>query len=82
MEVGHSQGDAALRRLESLEETLGESPEWMVQKAELLIGMERQGQARRYLAGASKRLGKLRETPARRDLAKRISVIQGTLDRP
>ena len=80
LRVGNRQ--KALDRLEDLESTLGESPEWNVQMAELLERMERSAEAKRYLGRASSQLAALRETPARRELAKRIGAIQRAPDAP
>lgn len=82
LELRGGRSERALDRLEGLEPFLGEGPEWKVQMAELLMRMERSAEARRYLAGASSQLGELRVTPARRELARRITAIQAGLDAP
>lgn len=66
----------ALDRLRSLEPALGESPDWKVEMAELLLRTERAGEARAFLASASAQLATLRQTPARRALATRVAALE------
>lgn len=79
LELRGGHHDRALDRLESLEEILGDGPDWHVQMAELLIRTEKVRQARRHLRRASRSLRALRETPARRALSERIGALEAAL---
>jgi len=67
---------------DDLKWVLGEGPAWKTDMAELLLRMERSTEAREYLTEASSQLATLRQTPARRDLAKRIATIEASIDTP
>jgi len=81
LELREGRTTRALERLEMLEPSLGEGPEWKVEKSELLLKLDRTNEAQELLESAATQLTQLRQTPARRDLAKRISGIEGTLEK-
>jgi predicted Zn-dependent protease len=70
--------DAALRRHDALARALGHSPEWRVERAELLVALDRRSEAERELASASSALAVLNLTPARAELAARIAELTQT----
>jgi predicted Zn-dependent protease len=76
LELQRSQPDKAIQRLLGLKTLLKESPAWQVDMAELLIETGRSAQAAAYLDAAEARLAKLRSTPARSDLAKKIRTLK------
>ena len=80
LELRADRVDRAVARLETLEAALGDAPDWHVQMAELLIRMDRLAVARRHLSNATRALGEMRETPARRQLRSRIAAIESELD--
>jgi tetratricopeptide (TPR) repeat protein len=71
---------AALRRHETLAAPLARSPDWRVERAELLLALGRRAEARRELATASAALAELRITPARARLGARIAELSGAGD--
>ncbi len=71
---------AALARLETLAEPLAQSPEWRVERAEILRALGREAEAQAELARASSALAALRLTPARAALAARIAELAQTAD--
>jgi tetratricopeptide (TPR) repeat protein len=81
LELQEGRTTRALERLEGLEPSLGAGPEWKVEKSELLLKLDRNREARSLLDTAARQLTQLRETPARRALAKRITGLQGTLEK-
>jgi tetratricopeptide (TPR) repeat protein len=80
LELSRGEEQKALDRLESLRPILGEAPEWKVEMSELLIRMKRSAEAQQLLADASRQLDTLRETPARRELARRITTIKAAIE--
>jgi len=76
LELQRGKPENALERHERLKPFLGEGPEWKVRKAELLLRSGRAAEALPLLAAASSQLAALRETPARRALAVRISKLE------
>jgi tetratricopeptide (TPR) repeat protein len=65
----------AIERLDRLEPMLGSSPEWKVQKVEMLLKVDRADEAGALLTGAAKQLESLRATPARHKLKARIEQL-------
>jgi predicted Zn-dependent protease len=70
--------DAALRRHDSLADALAHSPEWRVDRAELLLALGQSAEAQRELAAAAGALAVLHLTPARAELAARIEQLAQT----
>ncbi len=71
---------AALRRHDALAEALGRSPEWRVDRAELLLAQGRTREAKRELGAASGALAVQRLTPAHAALAARIEQLSQTAE--
>ncbi|MCZ6831714.1 MAG: tetratricopeptide repeat protein [Gammaproteobacteria bacterium] len=66
---------SALRRWQALEQVLGASPEWKVEKARLLLLANETQRAQALLQEASAQLAELRPTPSRLQLQNRISQM-------
>lgn len=71
--------DRAIQRLRELEPMLGESPEWKVDMADLLLQSGQPGQAATLLDAAASQLATLRKTPARLETAERIDRLRELL---
>lgn len=71
---------AALARHDTLAAPLGHSPDWRVERAELLLALGRAAEAQQELATASAALAAQRLTPARAELAARIADLAQTPD--
>jgi len=73
--------DLALVRLDALEPSLGTSPDWHVDRGELLSLAGRREEAVAELDAADARLDALRETAARRALRERIRALRANISR-
>jgi tetratricopeptide (TPR) repeat protein len=65
----------ALQRHDTLAEPLGRSPAWRVERAELLLALERREEAEQELAMAANALAGRRPTPAHAALGERIAEL-------
>lgn len=79
LELARMQPAKAVERLRALEPMLGESPDWKVDMAELLLQMGQTEQAVALLDTASLQLDGLRKTPARMVLRDRIELLRPTV---
>ena len=75
LELLRGRTDLAIERLETLKPTLGDSPEWKVEMAELQLQIGNEAVARQLLQEATLQLDSLRKTPARRALRERVVLI-------
>lgn len=67
----------AIRRLESLAPSLGTSPDWKIDMAELMIASGRKSEAIRQLDAATEQLEGLKSTAARVKLGERVVALRG-----
>lgn len=75
LELEQNRLTQALARLESLESTLGNSPQWKVQLGELLLVLGETDRARTHLEAAILQLRTLKKTPARQHLQTQASAL-------
>ena len=75
LELQRGDLSAALRRCAQMESSLGGSPEWQVEMAELLLQANRHNEAAAMLRQAQLQLEGLRNTPARRILREKIERL-------
>jgi tetratricopeptide (TPR) repeat protein len=75
LERRRGRNDLALARLETLEPALGRSPDWKVDRAEALLGLDRPVEARAELVAARAQLDGLPNTRARVKLRARIDSL-------
>lgn len=76
LELRRGRPDLAIARQVTLEPTLGQSPDWKVDMAELLLENGDKAESLRLLKIASEQLDELRKTPARLALRDRIETLQ------
>jgi tetratricopeptide (TPR) repeat protein len=81
LELARQRPDRAIARVRSLEPLLGESPEWKVNMAELMLEVGQGEQAAALLDAAAAQLETLRMTPARLALRQRVEGLRGQLPR-
>jgi predicted nucleic acid-binding protein len=72
----------AQRRWLTLRDVFGDSPEWKVTMAELHLHADNRQQAARLLRQADQQLKRLKKTPARQQLRRRIAVLTARLAEP
>ena len=70
---------AAIDRHALFDSRIRATPEWKIDLAKMLITAGRHGEARAYLAVAREQLYELRPTPARRDTAEELEVLDQLL---
>lgn len=70
--------EQALKRMQSLQSVLGDSPGWKIEMAELLLNNGRRLSAQQLLKQADFQLKKLKVTPARQQLSVRVLSLQAT----
>jgi tetratricopeptide (TPR) repeat protein len=73
LELARQQPQAAVARMQTLAPALGDSPDWQVEMAELLLRVGDTTGARQQFTQALARLSGLRQTPARISLAQRAN---------
>jgi hypothetical protein len=71
--------DKAIERLQSLEPSLGVSPDWKVDMGELQLLAGRPEQAERLFESASQQIDTLRKTTARRQVQIRIDELRAKM---
>ena len=76
LELRRGESLAALRRCAQMETSLGGSPEWQVEMAELLLQANRHDEATAMLEQAQLQLDGLKITPARRALREKIEQLK------
>lgn len=76
LELKRSRPQAAIARQRSLKNLLGAGPVWQIDMAELLLADGKRGAANRLLADAEAQLSRLKVTPARLDLSKKIRSLK------
>ena len=80
LELQRKQPDNAIIRHESLRVPLHESPGWKLQKAELLLRVNRRSEAENLVIAATTELAELRPTPARQQLQQQAQEMLRALD--
>jgi tetratricopeptide (TPR) repeat protein len=76
LELQRGELPAALRRCAQMEASLGSSPQWQVEMAELLLQANRHEEATAMLQQAQLQLDGLKNTPARRALRVKIEQLK------
>ena len=76
LELQQNNLESALQRWQTLEQVLGSTPEWKVEKARLLLLAKETHQAQALLLEASVQLAELRPTPSRQQLQSRIKQMR------
>lgn len=80
LELRRGQSDLALKRWLLLESSLGHSPAWKIELAELYITAIRYGDAEVWLDNAEQQLRTMTQTPARWEMRKTIAKLRNTID--
>ncbi len=76
LELRRDRPDRAILRLRLLEPMLGESPQWKVDMADLLLQVGEPEQATALLDAAESQLDRLRRTPARLQIVEKIARMR------
>jgi tetratricopeptide (TPR) repeat protein len=84
IELELEQGDlsGAIARHQSLEASLGGSPDWKVDMGELLLRAGKPEQARQHFSAASAQLESLRKTRARQQVLEKLRKLEASLGEP
>jgi len=80
LELERKNAALAITRLETLEPSLGESPDWKVEMGELLLRAGRPAEARRFFDEALAQLKVLRTTVARQRVLEKLERLQTSLN--
>lgn len=82
IELERSRGNTsgAIARLESLEPSLGKSPDWKIDMGELLLLAGRPVEARQHFDAAATQLGRMPTTPARAELRQRLQALSARMN--
>lgn len=78
LELRLNRTDRAIQRLRELGPMLGDSPEWKVDMADLLLQSGQPGPAATLLDAATTQLATLRKTPARQETVERIARLRSS----